>query len=156
MEYTIKEIAQAIGASTDQLHDDRISLLLTDSRRLSLPEESLFFALPTKTNDGHRYVGDLYRLRVRNFVVSHWLPEFDEMKEANFLLVKDTLKALQKLAAYHREKFDIPVVGITGSNGKTVVKEFLYQLLHNDFNIARSPRSYNSQLGVPLSVWQMN
>ena len=72
MEYTIKEIAQAIGASTDQLHDDRISLLLTDSRRLSLPEESLFFALPTKTNDGHRYVGDLYRLRVRNFVVSHW------------------------------------------------------------------------------------
>ncbi|MDY3142438.1 MAG: bifunctional UDP-N-acetylmuramoyl-tripeptide:D-alanyl-D-alanine ligase/alanine racemase [Parabacteroides sp.] len=156
MEYTIKEIAQAIGASTDQLHDDRISLLLTDSRRLSLPEESLFFALPTKTNDGHRYVGDLYRLRVRNFVVSHWLPEFDEMKEANFLLVKDTLKALQKLAAYHREKFDIPVVGITGSNGKTVVKEFLYQLLHNDFNIVRSPRSYNSQLGVPLSVWQMN
>lgn len=78
------------------------------------------------------------------------------MPEANFLVVKDTLKALQKLAAHHRKRFNIPVIGITGSNGKTIVKEFLYQLLHNEFNIVRSPRSYNSQLGVPLSVWQMS
>ncbi|MGM9759146.1 MAG: bifunctional UDP-N-acetylmuramoyl-tripeptide:D-alanyl-D-alanine ligase/alanine racemase [Parabacteroides sp.] len=156
MEYKIYEIANALGIRKDRLHDDSVSILLTDSRRLSLPEESLFFALKTKTNDGHRYVADLYRLRVRNFVISEWHPEYDQMKEANFLQVKDTLKALQKLASYHRAKFNIPVVGITGSNGKTVVKEFLYQLLHNDFHIVRSPRSYNSQLGVPLSVWQMN
>ncbi len=156
MEYTIKEIAGAIGVRTKNLKDGTVSTLLTDSRRLSAPEESLFFALKTKTNDGHKYIGELYKLRVRNFVVSEMHPEFEKMTDANFLVVKDTLHALQKLAAYHRKKFDIPVIGITGSNGKTVVKEFLYQLLHKDFNIVRSPRSYNSQLGVPLSVWQMS
>ena len=156
MEYAIKDIARIIGAQADRLNDDKISLLLTDSRRLSFPEESLFFALRTKTNDGHKYIGELYKLRVRNFVVSEMRPEFERMTDANFLLVKDTLRALQKLAAYHRKRFNIPVIGITGSNGKTIVKEFLYQLLHNEFNIVRSPRSYNSQLGVPLSVWQMN
>ena len=156
MEYTIKEIAKIIGANTDQLNNNKISLLLTDSRRLSFPEQSLFFALKTKTNDGHRYIQELYKLRVRNFVISDWNPEYDHMTEANFLVVKDTLKALQKLATYHRKRFNIPVIGITGSNGKTIVKEFLYQLLHNEFNIVRSPRSYNSQLGVPLSVWQIN
>ena len=156
MEYTIKEIAGAIGVRSKNLKEGTVSTLLTDSRRLSAPEESLFFALKTKTNDGHKYIGELYKLRVRNFVVSEMHPEFDKMTDANFLVVKDTLHALQKLAAYHRKKFDIPVIGITGSNGKTVVKEFLYQLLHKDFNIVRSPRSYNSQLGVPLSVWQMN
>lgn len=156
MEYSIREIAGIIGADTSKLHESKISILLTDSRRLSFPEESLFFALQTKTNDGHNYIKELYKLRVRNFVVSKMLPEFKSMEGANFLLVKDVLKALQKLAAFHRKRFNIPVIGITGSNGKTVVKEFLYQLLHNDFNIVRSPRSYNSQLGVPLSVWQMN
>ena len=84
------------------------------------------------------------------------LPEFESLGEANFLVVKDTLKALQKLATHHRKQFNIPVIGITGSNGKTIVKEFLYQLLHKEFNIVRSPRSYNSQLGVPLSVWQIS
>ena len=156
MEYAIKEIARVIGAKTNQLLDDTVSLLLTDSRRLSFPEKSLFFALKTKTNDRHRYIQELYKLRVRNFVVSDMLPEFESMKDANFLIVKDTLRALQKLATHHRKQFNIPVIGITGSNGKTIVKEFLYQLLHNEFNIVRSPRSYNSQLGVPLSVWQMS
>lgn len=156
MEYAIQEIAGIIGAKTDNLHEGTISILLTDSRRLSFPEQSLFFALKTKTNNGHKYIQELYKLRVRNFVVDEMLPEFDDMPGANFLLVKDTLKALQKLATFHRKRFHIPVIGITGSNGKTIVKEFLYQLLHNEFNIVRSPRSYNSQLGVPLSVWQMN
>lgn len=156
MEYAIKEIARIIGAEIRQLLDCHISLLLTDSRRLSFPEKSLFFALKTKTNDGHRYIKELYNLKVRNFVVSQMLPEFEEMKDANFLVVKDTLRALQKLAAHHRKRFSIPVIGITGSNGKTIVKEFLYQLLRNEFNIVRSPRSYNSQVGVPISVWQMN
>ncbi|MDH6534141.1 bifunctional UDP-N-acetylmuramoyl-tripeptide:D-alanyl-D-alanine ligase/alanine racemase [Parabacteroides sp. 52] len=156
MEYTIKEIARIIEAQTNNIQDDSIRILLTDSRRLSFPEQSLFFALATKTNDGHKYIEELYKLRVRNFVVSEIRPAYAALTGANFLLVKDTIKALQKLAAYHRQRFQIPVVGITGSNGKTVVKEFLYQLLHHEFNIVRSPRSYNSQLGVPLSVWEMN
>ena len=156
MEYAMKDVARIIGAKTTTLQDSVISILLTDSRRLSFPEQTLFFALTTKTNDGHRYIADLYKLRVRNFVVSRMLPEFESMTDANFLLVKDVLKALQKLAIYHRKRFQIPVIGITGSNGKTVVKEFLYQLLHNEFDIVRSPRSYNSQIGVPLSVWEMN
>lgn len=156
MDYSIKDIAGIIGATCPKLHESTISILLTDSRSLSFPEQSLFFALKTKTDDGHKYIAELYKLRVRNFVVSEMRPEFASMKEANFLLVKNTLRALQRLAAYHRKRFNIPVIGITGSNGKTVVKEFLYQLLHSEFNIVRSPRSYNSQLGVPLSVWQMN
>lgn len=156
MEYAMKDVARIIGAKTTTLQDSVISILLTDSRRLSFPEQTLFFALTTKTNDGHRYIADLYKLRVRNFVVSRMFPEFESMTDANFLLVKDVLKALQKLAICHRKRFQIPVIGITGSNGKTVVKEFLYQLLHNEFDIVRSPRSYNSQIGVPLSVWEMN
>ncbi|MDH6356667.1 bifunctional UDP-N-acetylmuramoyl-tripeptide:D-alanyl-D-alanine ligase/alanine racemase [Parabacteroides sp. PF5-9] len=156
MDYSIKEITRIIGARSTGIHDAAIHVLLTDSRRLSSPGQSLFFALKTKGNDGHRYIEELYKLRVRHFVVSEIPENHHEMGEANFLLVKDPLKALQKLAIYHRKRFDIPIIGITGSNGKTVVKEFLYQLLRNEFNIVRSPRSYNSQLGVPLSVWQMN
>jgi len=156
MEYSIKEIAQIINAKTHKLKEDTVSILLTDSRRLSFPEESLFFALTTKTNNGHKYIPELYNLRVRNFVVNESFDGQDSMPEANFLVVKEPLRALQKLATFHRKQFSIPVIGITGSNGKTVVKEFLYQLLHEDFNIVRSPRSYNSQIGVPLSVWQMN
>lgn len=156
MEYSLKEIAKAIGADAKNLNEANISILLTDSRSLSFPEKSLFFAISTKTNNGHNYIKDLYKLRVRNFVVSEDRPEFADMKDANFLVVKDTVKALQKLATHHRKKFNIPVIGVTGSNGKTIVKEFLYQLLHNEFNIVRSPRSYNSQIGVPLSVWQMS
>lgn len=156
MNYSIKEIAGIIGAKKDKLADSSISILLTDSRRLSFPEQSLFFAIRTKTNDGHKYIPELYKLRVRHFVVSEMPPAAEAMPDAAFLVVKDPLKALQKLAAFHRKRFDIPVIGITGSNGKTIVKEFLYQLLRSEFNIVRSPRSYNSQLGVPLSVWQMN
>lgn len=156
MEYSIKNIANIIGATCPKVKDCTISILLTDSRSLSFPEQSLFFALKTKTNDGHKYIPELYKLRVRNFVVNEMLPGFEKMKDANFLVVKDSLRALQRLATFHRQQFNIPVIGITGSNGKTVVKEFLYQLLHAEFNIVRSPRSYNSQLGVPLSVWQMS
>ncbi len=156
MEYFIKDIAGIIGAEAKIRQNVPISILLTDSRRLSFPEESLFFAFHTNANNGHKFITDLYNLRVRNFVVSEYLPAFDELADANFLLVKDTLRSLQRLVIHHRRQFTLPVIGITGSNGKTVVKEFLYQLLHNEFNIVRSPRSYNSQLGVPLSVWQIN
>ena len=156
MNYSIKEISGIIKATCNITHDSTIAHLLTDSRAVSFPETTLFFALRTKTNDGHKYVGDLYKLGVRNFVISKEHPEYKQMEGANFLIVRDTLKSLQQLAAFHRKKFSAPVVGITGSNGKTVVKELLYQLMHKDFNIVRSPRSYNSQIGVPLSVWGMD
>ena len=155
MNYSIKEIAGVIKATCEIAYDSVISHLLTDSRAVSFPETTIFFALKTKTNDGHKYISDLYRVGVRNFVVSTKHNEYKKMENANFLVVKNTLKALQQLVSYHRNRFSIPVVGITGSNGKTVVKELLYQLMHTDFNIVRSPRSYNSQIGVPLSVWEM-
>lgn len=157
MKYDISEIITALGIKQKKdVQDAVIYTLLTDSRKLSNPEETLFFALTTKTNDGHNYINDLYIQGVRNFVVSKNHDISDLHFDANFLIVKDTLAALQKLVAYHRRKFDIPVIGIAGSNGKTVVKEWLYQLLHKDYNIVRSPRSYNSQTGVPLSVWQLD
>lgn len=156
MRYSIKDIAKALNIKAQKLHDLQISILLTDSRLVFTPGESLFFALVTKNNDGHKFIEDLYNQGVRNFIVSKILPEWDEYTDANFLLVADTLAALQKVAAFHRKHFDIPVIGITGSNGKTIVKEWLYQVLHDSFNITHSPRSYNSQIGVPLSVWQMN
>lgn len=156
MKYSIHKIAKILDAIPTDLDESEISILLTDSRQVFFPSETLFFALTTKNNDGHKYICELYDLGVRNFVVSYLSPEWEEYNDANFLVVVNTLNALQRLAAYHRQQFDIPVIGITGSNGKTIVKEWLYQILHNDFNISHSPRSYNSQIGVPLSVWQMN
>ena len=156
MKYSIKKIAKIVDAISTELYDTTISILLTDSRQVFFPSETLFFALSTKNNDGHKYIDELYELGVRNFVVSRLLPEWGEYEDANFLVVVDTLNALQRIAAHHRSQFDIPVIGITGSNGKTIVKEWLYQVLQQDYNITHSPRSYNSQIGVPLSVWQMN
>ncbi len=156
MKYDISEIATALNLKPSVKKETVITTLLTDSRKLSHPKETLFFALKTKTNDGHNFVNELYLQGVRNFVVSTKSPNWNKLTDANFLVVKDTLTALQRLASYHRRKFDIPVIGITGSNGKTVVKEWLYQLLQPDYNIVRSPRSYNSQTGVPLSVWQLD
>ncbi|EGK01056.1 bifunctional UDP-N-acetylmuramoyl-tripeptide:D-alanyl-D-alanine ligase/alanine racemase [Dysgonomonas gadei] len=156
MKYSIHKIAKILDAIVSDLNDADISILLTDSRQVFYPAETLFFALSTKNNDGHKYINELYELGVRNFVVSQILPDWENYNDANFLVVTNTLAALQRIAAYHRNQFDIPVIGITGSNGKTVVKEWLYQILHQDFNITHSPRSYNSQIGVPLSVWQMN
>lgn len=152
MKYDIQTIAKLTDAKRYGIHDSSINFLLTDSRSLCFPEETLFFALKTERNDGHQYVAELYRRGVRNFVVSRQPSETYE--DANFLVVADTLKALQQLAASHRAAFDIPVVGITGSNGKTMVKEWLSQLLGD--HVTRSPRSYNSQIGVPLSVWLLN
>ena len=154
MSYSIERITSVIDARRRGSAEVDIAWLLTDSRSLWLPEETLFFALVGGNNDGHRYVEDLYTRGVRNFVVSV-LPDVCH-DDANYLLVPDSLLALQSLAEYHRRSFDVPVVGITGSNGKTVVKEWLYQLLSPDNVVTRSPRSYNSQTGVPLSVWLMN
>ncbi len=156
MKYSISKIASVLGIKNHAFHEAEISILLTDSRKLSNPQETLFFAIETKQNDAHKFVADLYSSGVRNFVVAKILPEWKPFIDANFLQVSNTLQALQRLATHHRRQFNIPVIGITGSNGKTVVKEWLYQLLEEDYNIVRSPRSYNSQIGVPLSVWELN
>ena len=154
MIYTIEKITTLIGARRYGDHDANVRWLLTDSRSLCFPEETLFFALRSKRNDGHRYIDDLYRRGVRSFVVEQ-VPEHPQ-EDANYLKVPSTLAALQRLAERHRDEFSIPIVGITGSNGKTMVKEWLYQLLLPSQRIVRSPRSYNSQIGVPLSVWLLN
>ena len=153
--YHIKQISEIVGGRLVGSDEDRmIQNLLIDSRRLDAAGQTLFFALSSQRNDGHKYIEDLYRNGVRAFVVSK-LPE-DVHPDACYLVVPDALKALQQLAAHHRAQFDIPVIGITGSNGKTIVKEWLAQLLSPDYNLVRSPKSYNSQVGVPLSVWRMD
>ncbi|MEJ7692224.1 bifunctional UDP-N-acetylmuramoyl-tripeptide:D-alanyl-D-alanine ligase/alanine racemase [Daejeonella sp.] len=154
--YPAEELTASMNAKASvQLKDAMIRTLLTDSRKLSDMVQGLFFALKGR-RDGHTFIEDVYKAGVRSFVISD--PEFDHLKfkGTNFYLVDDTLKALQDLSAVHRSKFDYPVIGITGSNGKTIVKEWLYQLLAPENNIVRSPKSYNSQLGVPVSVWEMN
>ena len=135
-----------------------INYLLTDSRQLgAYPEQTLFFALHTDKNDGANYIPDLYIKGVRAFVVTEEQYKIQGTKyDAQWIIVADVLRALQDLAAYKRSLYNCPVIAITGSNGKTIVKEWLYQLLRNDYCITRSPKSYNSQIGVPLSVWQMN
>ena len=164
MNYTIEKVTTLIGAHRYGDAPSNVGFLLTDSRSLCFPEETLFFALKSERNDGHRYIDDLYRRGVRNFVVEK-VPESYALKypDGNFLKVLHPLEALQRLAERHRDEIRIPVVGITGSNGKTIVKEWLYQILSgvNDLSshhtqqlaVVRSPRSYNSQIGVPLSVW---
>ncbi len=156
MLYSIQEIGGILGAEWLQQGAPaaEIEFLLLDSRRIAAPAKSLFFAIPGKRHDGHRYLADVYEAGIRNFVVSRRV-DTAQFSGANFLLVADSLAALQTLTARHRARFQLPVIGITGSNGKTVVKEWLYQLLHHKFLIARSPKSYNSQVGVPLSVWQI-
>ena len=154
MSYTIEHIASWLHTNSVIKTPAHIAHLLTDSRRLIYPDTSLFFAITTGQNDGHLYVEELIQRGVFNFVVN---TNFDTriFPDANFLKVDDVLAALQMVASRHRAQFTYPVIGITGSNGKTIVKEWLNQLLSNRYHIIRSPRSYNSQIGVPLSVWEM-
>ena len=160
MIYSIEKIAAITSADflRKEKSDTVIEHLLLDSRKLLFPASSLFFALGGPRRNGHTFIKELYNKGVRNFVIadSKGVEEIASYPGSNFLLVEDVLSALHSLAAFHRQQFNIPVIGITGSNGKTIVKEWLYQLLHTDYQIVRSPKSYNSQIGVPLSVWQMN
>ncbi|SDM93659.1 alanine racemase [Daejeonella rubra] len=154
--YSVEELTEIFNARA--FVRDRgsvIRTLLTDSRKLNDPAKGLFFALKSR-RDGHSFISEVYKQGVRNFVISD--PDFSilQFKDANFFLVQDTLMALQSLSASHRSRYDYPVIGITGSNGKTIVKEWLYQLLSPENNIIRSPKSFNSQIGVPVSVWEMN
>ena len=157
-DYTGLEVAEIIQSRlvSEESESIVISDILIDSRRLITASSTLFFALISNKNDGHNYIKSLYKQGLRYFVVSSLSDEIKKLPEASFFIVDDTLVALQLLTASHRTHFNIPVIGITGSNGKTVIKEWLYQLMNEDKKIVRSPKSYNSQIGVPLSVWQMN
>ncbi len=156
MNYSVEKLSSLIDAKLIGNNKANISFVLTDSRSLCFPEETVFFALKSERNDGHHFIPELYRRGVRNFVVQELPDKLSEFPQTNFLMVADSLTALQQLAECHRKEFHIPVIGITGSNGKTMVKEWLYQLLSQNMNVTRSPRSYNSQIGVPLSLWLLN
>ena len=151
---TIQHIASCLNVKTILHKEATISYLLTDSRRVLYPAQSLYFALKTTQNDGHLYIPELVERGVFSFVVDQ---DFNttNYQNVNFIIVENVLNALQSISKQHREKYNYPVIGITGSNGKTIVKEWLFEILHNQFTIVRSPRSYNSQIGVPLSVWGM-
>jgi Alr-MurF fusion protein len=156
--FSILKIQEILAAEPLQLPNKSavIELFLTDTRRVAFPETSLFFPLVGRFHDGHDYIAAAYERGVRNFLVSKSTFLFEDFKGANFLKIDDILRGIQKIAAAHRRQFpELEVIGITGSNGKTVVKEWLFQLLREDFNIVRSPKSYNSKTGVPLSVWQI-
>jgi alanine racemase len=152
--YTITELKEILSAELLQSSDDNAvaEYLSVDTRKISFPATTLFIALKTEHRNGHHFIKDAYAKGVRNFLVS----EPVAIENANVLLVSDTITGLQTLAQYHRRRFSVPVIGITGSNGKTIVKEWLNHLLQPSFNIVRSPRSYNSQIGVPLSVVGIN
>ena len=160
----LSEIIQAINplqviGMSDNLQSLDIRHLLTDSRQLgSEPEATLFFALKTEKNDGAKYIPQLAERGVKVFVITReqYAAKKFKIHNSKFIIVQSVLDALQQLAAYKRSLYHGPVIAITGSNGKTVVKEWLYQLLKDDYHITRSPKSYNSQIGVPLSVWQLN
>ncbi|UAY53679.1 bifunctional UDP-N-acetylmuramoyl-tripeptide:D-alanyl-D-alanine ligase/alanine racemase [Ferruginibacter albus] len=155
----MSQIATIIKAKQlQQQQDATVEHILLDSRKLLFPSGTLFFALAGPRRTGNTFITELYGKGVRNFVVdeSFSIEAIAQYPEATILQVVNTLTALQSLVAYHRHQFKYPVIGITGSNGKTIVKDWLYQLLQDDYNVVRNPKSYNSQIGVPLSVWQMN
>lgn len=153
--YTAESISKILkGELLQQTGNAEIEQILLDSRKLLIPETSLFIPLVSERRNAHQYIEEMYQKGVSNFVVSEPMSTA-QFPKANIILVKNSLQALHTLVAYHRHQFQIPVIGITGSNGKTIVKEWLFQLLEKDYNIVRSPKSYNSQIGVPLSVWQM-
>ncbi len=153
--YKIQHIQQIIKGKwlQEAQPEDAIVHLLLDSRQILFAKSALFFAIPGKYHDGHDYLEQAYEQGIRNFVVSRKTKVV--IPEANIILVDNPLTALQQIATFHRQQFDLPCIGITGSNGKTIVKELLFQLLRHQYKIVRSPKSYNSQVGVPLSVWQM-
>lgn len=152
--HSIEEIQAWCHATRQSEGTSRgITELTIDSRKVNAPATALFIALKTARRDGHAFVRAAYEAGVRNFLVQQ---PVEALPEANVLVVPDTLTGLQQIAAQHRRSFHIPVIGITGSNGKTIVKEWLYQLLSEDYDLVRSPKSYNSQIGVPLSVWLLD
>ncbi len=148
--YTIQDVAGILKGTLifNNSNTSPVQHLLTDSRKIVSAPSSLFFAIKGDRRDGHEFIDDLYHSGVRNFVISDGAIA-EKYNDCNFIITNDTLLSLQQLAAQHRSRFSFPVIGITGSNGKTIVKEWLYQLLREDHHIVRSPKSYNSQIGDP-------
>ena len=155
---SISRIGSLLGPANKNTENSvaTVEHLLIDSRKLLFPGTTMFFAFKGMKTDGHLFISELYNKGVRYFVVE--APDFDfsPYPEAITWKVPGSLKALQTIVSDYRKQFSIPVVGITGSNGKTIIKEWVYQLLEKDFSIVKNPGSYNSQIGVPLSVWQMH
>lgn len=156
MSYTISQISDVIQAQFVGKTNSEVSNILIDSRNIISAPGTLFFAIRGQRHDGHHFIDDLYNRGIQNFVVEFLPKNQFSFPKANFLIVKNTLEALQNLAAYHRKKFSYPVIGVTGSNGKTIVKEWIYHILQGKKQVIRNPKSYNSQVGVPLSVWLMD
>lgn len=151
--YQTGEIATILKGELTRGSGGNISQLLIDSRKILFARESLFFALKGENNDGHNFISDLYNNGVRNFVVSQLPENMASYPRGNFIKVENTLTALHTLVSAHRNQFNIPIIGITGSNGKTIVKEWAFQCLSPERLTVRNPKSFNSQIGVPLSVW---
>ncbi|MEQ9303402.1 MAG: Mur ligase domain-containing protein, partial [Marinoscillum sp.] len=151
----LSEIASVISGNVIHLHEDLdVKSLVYDSRKATNAPNQLFIALQGEHHDGHDFIPTLVEKGLKSFLVSR---DIDlPAHSLNIIQVPDVLTALQQLVAYHRDNFDIPIVGITGSNGKTIVKEWLSGILSNQWQVVKSPKSFNSQLGVPLSVWEMN
>src|SRR5690349_10155163 len=150
------QLEEIVGGKNISFSEDGPVLVLSiDSRKASSQKGTVFFAIQGDRHDGHRYLHDLYRKGVRQFVVERPIEKPEVLSGCNIIQVKSSVDALQKLAAFHRSKFSIPIIGVTGSNGKTIIKEWLYQLLSKDRVVVKNPGSYNSQVGVPLSVWQL-
>lgn len=154
LNYTISTITEAIDGRCNSNTNQLIQTVFIDSRIYFDSDTSIFFALEGKQHNGHNYIDELYQKGLKYFVV-HESYTNNTIKDAIFIRVKNTLEALQKLALFHRKQFNIPTIAITGSNGKTIIKEWLYHYLRHTFNIVRSPKSYNSQVGVPLSIFQI-
>ena len=157
MKYNIQEIKSIISGQflSPEPFDYVISNIIFDSRKISFAKRSIFFCLTSSSNDGHNFIGDAYDKGVRNFIVERHIDQ-SKFQKANFILVPSSLEALQSFGKYHRNKFDIPVIAITGSNGKTIIKEWLGECLATKMSIYKSPLSYNSQIGVPLSLLQLD
>ena len=155
MIYTLNKFSEITKSELIGNGDKIINDIIIDSRSISDYENSVFVAIVGERHNGHKYIENLYKKGVRNFIVSELPENINEFNETSFLLVDDTIVALHKIIEFHRNSFDIPVIGITGSNGKTITKEWLFDLLKSDYNLVRSPKSFNSQIGVPLSVWQL-
>ncbi len=150
-----KQLQAITQGATLQIYEDRpVQHLITDSRKLLISSEALFFAVAGARHDGHAYIEELYQKGIRQFVVEKPV-DLDTIPEANVIQVNDSIMALQQIAAHHRNQFDLTIVAITGSNGKTIVKEWLGQMLSASLKVVKSPKSYNSQIGVPLSLWQI-
>ncbi len=157
MQYSFSNISRILNSKIENKGTDPvINYFLYDTRKIIFPENSLFFAIKTGRNDGHNYIHEAYKKGIRAFVIENDSFPIKNIPEAQFIIVENSVTALQNLASFHRENFDIPVIGITGSNGKTILKEWIYFFLNDPFRIARSPGSYNSQIGVPLSIFKID